>query len=193
MDRRAQLQSELAEALEEEFIGGLCTAIEGPELSEAGNSLRSKNVWNYITDHAEEYRALTTLTLNGVNFNQYLLERLQKLDNVEFVLESTVVELQGETSLTGIVVENVSNGTRQSLQVDGLFVAIGQVPQNAAFSELVETDSHGYIVAGEDCKTNRAGVYAAGDGRTKTVRQLVTAAADGAVAALAAAEYIRAL
>lgn len=70
---------ELAEALEEEFIGGLCTAIEGPELSEAGNSLRSKNVWNYITDHAEEYRALTTLTLNGVNFNQYLLERLQKL------------------------------------------------------------------------------------------------------------------
>ena len=121
------------------------------------------------------------------------VERLQKLDNVEFVLESTVVELQGETSLTGIVVENVSNGTRQSLQVDGLFVAIGQVPQNAAFSELVETDSHGYIVAGEDCKTNRAGVYAAGDGRTKTVRQLVTAAADGAVAALAAAEYIRAM
>ena len=56
------------------------------------------------------------------------VERLQKLDNVEFVLESTVVELQGETSLTGIVVENVSNGTRQSLQVDGLFVAIGQVP-----------------------------------------------------------------
>ena len=70
---------ELAEALEEEFIGGLCDIIEGPELSEAGNSLRSKNVWNYITDHAEEYRALTTLTLNGVNFNQYLLERLQKL------------------------------------------------------------------------------------------------------------------
>lgn len=121
------------------------------------------------------------------------VERLKKLENVEFILDSTIVELQGENALTGVVIEHIPTKQTRLLELDGLFVAIGQVPQNAAFANLVQTDSHGYIVAGEDCHTNLAGVYAAGDGRTKTVRQLVTAAADGAVAALAAAEYIRSL
>lgn len=121
------------------------------------------------------------------------VERLKKLDNVEFLLENTIVELQGENSLTGVVLEHLPTGERKPLEIDGLFVAIGQIPQNAAFEGLVETDSHGYIIASEDCHTNVAGIYVAGDGRTKTVRQLVTAAADGAVAALAAAELIRSL
>lgn len=121
------------------------------------------------------------------------VQRLKQLENVEFVLESTIVELVGENSLTGVVVEHLPTGEKKEIALNGLFVAIGQVPQNSAFEGVVEMDSHGYIIAGEECRTNVAGIFAAGDGRTKTVRQLVTAAADGAVSALGAAEYIRAL
>jgi len=74
------------------------------------------------------------------------------------------------------------------LAIDGIFVAIGQIPSNERFENLVALDSHGYIIAGEDCATNVPGIFAAGDCRTKTVRQLTTAAADGAVAALAASQ-----
>lgn len=121
------------------------------------------------------------------------VERLKKLPNVEFILDTTIVELHGDTALSSVTLEHLPTQKREHLELDGLFVAIGQIPQNAAFTNLVETDSYGYVAANEDCHTNVAGIYAAGDGRTKTVRQLVTAAADGAVAALAAAEYIRAL
>lgn len=89
------------------------------------------------------------------------------------------------------MIKDLQTGQEEPLAVDGLFVAIGQIPQNEAFRGLVELDERGYVVAGEDCRTSTPGVFAAGDGRTKTVRQLVTAASDGATAALAAAEYIR--
>ena len=72
----------------------------------------------------------------------------------------------------------------------GLFIAVGQVPDNAAFANLVDLDEKGYIIAGEDLKTRTEGVFAAGDCRTKEVRQLTTAASDGAIAALAAGKYI---
>ncbi len=121
------------------------------------------------------------------------VERLKKLDNVEFILDTTIVALKGEAALSGVTLEHLPTKEQRLLELDGLFVAIGQIPQNAAFTDLVEMDSYGYIRASEDCRTNVEGIYAAGDGRTKTVRQLVTAAADGAVAALAAAEYIRSL
>ena len=74
--------------------------------------------------------------------------------------------------------------------MDALFVAIGQVPNNEPFAGLVELDQSGYIVAGEDCKTNVKGIFAAGDGRTKTLRQLTTAASDGAIAAVACCDLI---
>ena len=74
--------------------------------------------------------------------------------------------------------------------MDGVFVAIGQMPENDVFKNVVEVDPAGYIVAGEDCHTSCSGIFAAGDGRTKKVRQLTTAAADGTIAALAASEYI---
>ena len=74
--------------------------------------------------------------------------------------------------------------------MSGLFVAIGQTPENKDFEHLVNLDSSGYIVAGEDCKTNHEGIFVAGDCRTKKIRQLATAASDGAVAALAACDYI---
>ena len=81
-------------------------------------------------------------------------------------------------------------GEERKLEINGLFVAIGQMPDNHAFEALVELDDSGYIRAFEDCKTSEPGIFAAGDCRTKTVRQLTTAASDGAVAGLAACEYI---
>jgi len=77
-------------------------------------------------------------------------------------------------------------GEENTLDLNGLFVAVGQVPENQAFADIVSLDPAGYIVAGEDCMTGISGIFAAGDCRTKTVRQLTTAASDGAIAALAA-------
>lgn len=118
------------------------------------------------------------------------VEKLKEKENIEFVLNSTITGLLGENELKGVRVHDKVSGEDKDIELDGLFIAIGQMPENAAFAPLVELDKGGYIVAGEDCKTNVAGIYAAGDCRTKTVRQLTTAAADGAVAALAACAYI---
>ena len=112
------------------------------------------------------------------------------LDNVEFVLNSTVTKLNGDTKLESIDVTDKNSGAVKTIPVSGLFVAIGQEPENGAFANLVNLDAKGYIVAGEDCLTGHSGVFAAGDCRTKSLRQLTTAAADGAVAATAACEYI---
>lgn len=116
-------------------------------------------------------------------------EALKAKDNVEFVLNSVVTGLTGETMLEGIRLKNVVTGEETERAVSGLFVAIGQMPDNEAFSELVDIDDKGYIQAAEDCKTATPGIFTAGDCRTKTVRQLATAASDGAVAALAACEW----
>lgn len=119
-----------------------------------------------------------------------LSDRLKEKDNVEFILESRVVKLNGEGMLESVEVENVKTKEIKNLAIRGLFVAIGQMPDNEAFAELVEVDSSGYVCAAEDCKTRAKGIFTAGDCRTKSVRQLATAAADGAVAGLSACEYI---
>ncbi|MBQ8166306.1 MAG: FAD-dependent oxidoreductase [Lachnospiraceae bacterium] len=117
-----------------------------------------------------------------------LVDRIKSKSNVELVLSSKVVELLGADSIEGIVVENTIDGKSSQIACQGVFVAIGQMPDNERFKNVVSLDQYGYIVAGEDCKTSCEGIYAAGDCRTKTVRQLTTAAADGAVAAIAACE-----
>lgn len=119
-----------------------------------------------------------------------LVSLLRGKDNVEFLLECEIAELYGKERLEAIGVKMGSDGSVRKIPVNALFVAIGQMPDNERFSGLVELDEGGYIKAGEDCRTNVAGIYAAGDCRTKKVRQLATAAADGAVAGLAACEYI---
>ena len=119
-----------------------------------------------------------------------LLERLQEKENVEFILNTTVQEIRGEQMVESLRVLNKVTGEESELAVSGIFVAVGQIAQNEKFADVVQLDESGFIVAGEDCKTSEAGIYAAGDCRTKEVRQLTTAAADGAVAALAACKYI---
>ena len=121
------------------------------------------------------------------------VDRLVAKKNVELVLNSTIKALESDASgLTGILVVD-KDGKERRIQVDGLFVAIGQAPDNEAFRNEVDLDGKGYISAGEDCSTKTAGIFTAGDCRTKAVRQLATAASDGAVAALAAVNYINGL
>lgn len=133
----------------------------------------------YLIHRREEFRGDASLA-----------ERLKQRENVTCIMNAVVTDIQAGERLEKITVKDVVLKEPQELSVDGLFVAIGQVPENQAFANLVELDARGYIVAGEDCKTKTPGVYAAGDCRTKAVRQLTTAAADGAVAALAACEYL---
>lgn len=118
-----------------------------------------------------------------------LVETLKAKDNVELVMNTRITKLVGDDELTGIEVLSADGDTR-TLSVDGLFVAIGHAPDNAVFSELIELDDRGYAASGEDCRTKTGGVFVAGDCRSKAVRQLTTAAADGSAAALAACAYL---
>lgn len=118
-----------------------------------------------------------------------------KRDNVEVILSTVVTELIGDGSLKAIKVKNTETGAESELSLDGVFVAIGQIPENEPFKDVVALDERGYVSAGEDCvpKTEFPGIFVAGDCRTKAVRQVTTAAADGSVAALAACRYVDSL
>ncbi len=120
-----------------------------------------------------------------------LKEQINAAKNISVIFESTVKELVGENSLTAIVL-NTKDG-QEKLEIDGMFIAIGLIPQNEAFSDLLELDSYGYADSDESCTTKTQGVYVAGDCRKKSIRQLTTACADGSVAALAACRYLDSL
>ncbi len=122
-----------------------------------------------------------------------LVAKLQTRDNVTFIFNSVVTELKGEDKLSGIRIKNTVDGTESDIELDGIFVAIGQVPENRGFENVADLNDYGYIAAGEDCLTRTPGIFVAGDCRTKAIRQVTTASADGAVAALAACRYIDSL
>ena len=119
-----------------------------------------------------------------------LCERLEKNEKAKIMLGTTVKSFLGDSELSGVVVENAETGEETTLSVDGLFVAIGLIPQNEPFSELIALNNYGYAESGEDCLTKTEGIFVAGDCRSKRIRQVATAVADGAVAALAACDYI---
>ena len=129
---------------------------------------------------------------NQFRADQALVDELLAHDNVETKLCFTVSGIRGEDKLTGVELTNI-DGSREELTTDALFVAIGLIPENGVFKDIAELDDAGYVVAGENCETSTPGVFAAGDCRTKDVRQLVTAAADGAVAAVAASRLSQSL
>ena len=115
---------------------------------------------------------------------------LRKAENVEFHWNSTVSELLSEDKLTGIKLQNVQTGEESVLECDGIFISIGRKPATDLVKDQLALDSAGYIIADESTKTSLPGVYAIGDIRTKKVRQIVTAVADGAAAAHEAEEYL---
>ncbi len=137
----------------------------------------------YVVHRRDEFRG-----------DAVLVEKLKRKENVEFVLGYVLEQILGDDKVVGVKlvpsgkVDSVTS--ERTLDVDGIFVAIGKKPATEKYAELVKLDENGYIVASEDCKTSCDGVYVAGDCRTKDIRQLVTAAADGAVAADAAVNYL---
>lgn len=117
------------------------------------------------------------------------VSRLKGKENIQFVLNSNVTKLNAGNKLESIEVAS-TDGKVRTIEIDGLFVAIGRIPESKAFANLIKLDDAGYIEADEKCHTNVDGIFVAGDSRTKDVRQLVTAASDGAIAATEAVKYI---
>ena len=118
-------------------------------------------------------------------------EPLMRAENVQFHWNSEVSQLIADEKLSGAVLKDVHSGAESMLELDGLFISIGRDPATKLFAGQLELDKQGYIGAGESTETNVPGVFAVGDVRTKAVRQIVTAAADGAVAAHYVEEYLK--
>ncbi|MBO7274378.1 MAG: FAD-dependent oxidoreductase [Clostridia bacterium] len=128
---------------------------------------------------------------NELRAERNLAEQMREKENIEFIGETVIEELSGEGSLQSLTLRNLSTGAVEYLPVAALFEAIGQLPQNAAFANLVDLDEDDYFLTDNNCATSCPGIFAAGDACRKTVRQLTTAVSDGTVAALSAVEYLR--
>ena len=118
--------------------------------------------------------------------DKIIVDKLKNRDNVEFIYNTTVTELLGDDKLEGIEILNNNTNKRKTIDMDGVFVAIGQEPSNSNFEDLIKMNDKGYIIGDDACHTNIKGIYVAGDTRVKEVRQLTTATSDGTIAALSA-------
>lgn len=179
---------------EEELTGkgvSYCSVCDGPFFSGmdiavigGGNSALQEAVQlSEICSHVTILQNLDFLT-----GEKKLQDILAAKDNVTVILGVTVSEFLGEDELTGLVI-NHKDGTRSTIDVKGVFIAIGQQPENKPFAKVATLDQYGYIVADETCETGTPGVFVAGDCRTKAIRQVVTASGDGAVAAIKACKF----
>ena len=133
----------------------------------------------YLIHRRDEFRAAKSL-----------VKKARETDNIEFVLDSVVEKIGGENKVRSINIRSKKGATIKTLEVDGVFFAVGMQPVTAFVDKNIEMNEAGYIIAGEDCATNIPGVYAAGDIRTKQLRQIITAAADGANAVTSVEKYI---
>lgn len=161
------------------FFKNKVTAVVGGGNTALGDAM-------FLSNYCKKVYLLVRKSISG---EQTTAQELAQKKNVEILLCSSVTKLVGDEKLEQIVI--IHNGAEKTLDVEGLFVAIGQVPSNEEFKNLINTDKYGYIQADENCKTNVPGVFVAGDNRTKNIRQLTTACGDGTIAALAAIEYIK--
>ncbi len=123
----------------------------------------------YVIHRRDELRA-----------DKALQEKLFAASNVEMVWSSVIDRIEGDSKVERVITRSTKDGSERTLEVSGVFVAVGIEPRSEIFKGQLETDEAGYIVAGEDCKTSVEGVFAAGDIRKKSFRQIITAAADGA-------------
>ena len=162
------------------FYEGKDTAICGGGNTALQDALFLSDLCRHVTliHRRREFRA-----------DPILVEAARKRTNVSILTDTVVEELLGGDSLTGLRLKNPITGETSTLAVDGLFEAVGQQPEGILSHALGIADEAGFIPAGESCLTSAAGIFAAGDCRTKEVRQLTTACADGAIAALAAVSY----
>lgn len=119
-----------------------------------------------------------------------LQKKLMALSNVEILWNQVPDAIAGSQTVEKVLLHDVKSGASSEYAVNGVFVAVGITPDSAAFTGIAQTDEQGYLIAGEDCATSEAGLYAAGDIRTKTLRQIITAAADGANAITSIERYL---
>ncbi len=163
------------------FYGGKTVALVG-----GGNSALQEAI--LLSETCKKVYVIQNLDfLTG---EQRLQEILAKRENVEVITGTLVSAIADTPTFSAITLKRVSDGEEKSLAVDGMFVAIGLEPENEPFAELAELDRAGYFDASEDCSTKTPGVFVAGDCRQKRVRQVATAIADGATAAIAACRYL---
>ena len=116
---------------------------------------------------------------------------LEETENVELLLNCVASKILFEDKVNGLIVNNLLTGSDKTIEIDGLFISIGRSPETELFKSQLNTDEYGYIIADESTKTNLPGVFAVGDVRTKALRQIVTAASDGATASFYVEEYLR--
>ncbi len=154
-----------------------------------GNSALQEAI--LLSDLAE--KVYVVQDLDFLTGEKKLAEQVYEKSNIEVITGTKVTAFKGETELNGVELTKNSDGSVSELSVDGLFIAIGLIPQNEAFANVINLDERGYASADETCTTVANGIFVAGDCRTKKIRQVATAAADGAVAALAACDYVDSL
>ena len=180
---------------EEEFIGNgisFCAVCDGAFYKDktvavigGGNSALQEAL--LLSEQCKEVKIIQNLDfLTG---EKKLIDQVGEKTNISVTLGTVVDSLIGEDELSAIMLKD-NNGNISELKVDGMFVAIGLVPQNGFASDMINLDERGYILSDENALTNLEGFFVAGDCRTKKIRQVATACADGAVAALAACDYI---
>lgn len=134
----------------------------------------------YLFHRRDEFRA-----------SKSLVTQAEKCSNIEFVFDTVVKEICGSDMVESLITENTKTGHSGSIKVDGVFIAVGIKPQNEVITGLAACNEGGYVIAGEDCATSVPGLFVAGDLRTKALRQIITAAADGANAVTSAITYLR--
>jgi len=181
---------------EEELTGNgvsYCAVCDGPFYK--GRSVAIIGGGNSALQQAvmmSEYCTKVTIcqNLDFLTGEKKLQDILATRDNVEIILGVTVDHLEGEEELSAVVLNKEATGEKITIKPDGLFIAVGQAPENEPFKSVCDLDDWGYIISDESCTTKTPGVYAAGDCRTKSIRQIVTATGDGAVSALAACRYL---
>ena len=165
------------------FYKGKVVAVVG-----GGNSALEDAL--YLSDIAKKvYLIHRRDTFRG---DETVLNKIKEKENITIIYNSNITKLNASDVLNSIEVTD-NTGNKKEIEVSALFVAVGRVPENQNFSKIINLDDKGYIIAKENCHTNRKGIFVAGDARTKSLRQLVTATSDGAVSATEAIKYINSL
>ena len=181
---------------EEEFVGNgisFCAVCDGAfydgkEVIVVGGGNSALQEAILLSDTCSK----VTLIQNLSDFTgeKKLVDVIKSKPNVSYVFDTVIKEFKGADEISGAVILNQQTGEEKEITFDGAFVAIGLAPDNEAFSDLAALNEYGYVDSDEACLTGTPGVFTAGDCRSKKIRQITTAVADGAVAALAACSYI---
>lgn len=183
---------------EDEFVGkgiSYCAVCDGPfykgkEIYLVGDANTALQYALLLASYCPKVHMLTLF--DKLFGDTILINRVLQTENIDIRHNLSLVELKGENELTGALFKDTISGELVEFSTNNLFIAIGQVPQNEAFKNLIELD-HGFIITDELMCTNVPGIYAAGDTRKKENKQVITACNDGAVAAMSAVKYLNSL